>query len=179
MGQHIDFKERYPNEWDFFTPSMYSNLSEKDAATVAQYDNATLYNDYVLSLIIEKFKNSETIIIHLSDHGERSGLKGNGYGRRFSFDKEDIEEQYEIPFWVFMTQDYVYKHPNIKQRIARAHKLPICTDNISHLMLSLAGIKTQYYNSQYDPSAADFDVAQTRLIWNTFNYNTRCTQPKN
>ena len=173
MGQHVDFKERYPKEWALFEPCMYPGLSEETAAIVAQYDNATLYNDYVLSRIIEKYKNTETIIIHTSDHGERSGLNGDGYGRRFSFCQEDIEGQYEIPFWIFMTTEYEKKHVHIKQKIVNATQRPISTDNIAHLMLSLAGIKTKYYNPLYDPLSVDFDSLQPRLIWDTFDYDKR------
>ena len=55
MGQHIAFGERYPKEWEHFTAAMYPHLPKDEANIVAQYDNATLYNDYVLSRIIEEF----------------------------------------------------------------------------------------------------------------------------
>ena len=171
MGQHVDFEERYPEQWEAFVPSMYPNLPPEDAAMVARYDNATLYNDYVLSCIVEMFKDTESIIIHTSDHGERSGLRGDGYGRSFTFREEDIEEQYEVPFWVFMTKEYEKNHPDIRRGIVDSSHKPLCTDNIAHLLLSLAGIRTPYYNASYDPLSKDFDGSRHRLIWDTFNYD--------
>ena len=173
MGQHIAFGERYPKEWEHFTAAMYPHLPEDEANIVAQYDNATLYNDYVLSRIIEEFKEEEAIIIHMSDHGERSGIRGNGYGRDFTLSSESIEEQYEVPFWIFMTKEYVKKHPAIAEEIADSRSKPLCTDNIAHLMLSLAGIKTPYYNARYNPLSADFDSTQHRLIWERFDYDKK------
>ena len=173
MGQHIAFGERYPKEWEHFTAAMYSHLPEDEANIVAQYDNATLYNDYVLSRIIEEFKEKDAIIIHMSDHGERSGIRGNGYGRDFTLSSESIEEQYEVPFWIFMTNEYVKKHPAIAEEIADSRNKPLCTDNIAHLMLSLAGIKTPYYNARYNPLSADFDSTQHRLIWERFDYDKK------
>ena len=173
MGQHIAFGERYPKEWEHFRASMYPHLPENEGNIVAQYDNATLYNDYVLSRIIEKFKEKEAIIIHMSDHGERSGIRGNGYGRDFTLSRESIEEQYELPFWIFMTQEYAKKHPAIAQKISDSHSKPLCTDNIAHLMLSLAGIKTPYYNARYNPLSADFDSTRHRLIWERFDYDKK------
>ena len=173
MGQHIAFGERYPKEWEHFTASMYPHLPENEGNIVAQYDNATLYNDYILSRIIEKFKEKEAIIIHMSDHGERSGIRGNGYGRDFTLSRESIEEQYEVPFWIFMTQEYAKKHPAIAQKISDSRSKPLCTDNIAHLMLSLAGIKTQYYNARYNPLSADFDSTRHRLIWERFDYDKK------
>lgn len=173
MGQHIAFGERYPKEWEHFTASMYPHLPENEGNIVAQYDNATLYNDYILSRIIEGFEEKEAIIIHMSDHGERSGIKGNGYGRDFTLSRESIEEQYEVPFWIFMTQEYAKKRPAIAQKISDSRSKPLCTDNIAHLMLSLAGIKTQYYNAQYNPLSADFDSTRHRLIWERFDYDKK------
>jgi heptose-I-phosphate ethanolaminephosphotransferase len=173
MGQHIAFGERYPKEWEHFTAAMYPHLPEDEANIVAQYDNATLYNDYVLSRIIEEFKEKDAIIIHMSDHGERSGIRGNGYGRDFTLSSESIEEQYEVPFWIFMTKEYVKKHPAIAEEIADSRNKPLCTDNIAHLMLSLAGIKTPYYNARYNPLSADFDSTQHRLIWERFDYDKK------
>lgn len=37
---------------------------------VAQYDNALYYNDYIVSSIIDKFRDSETLVIYVPDHGE-------------------------------------------------------------------------------------------------------------
>lgn len=171
MGQHIDFKERYPGEWERFTPEMYPGLPDEDAATAAHYDNATLYNDHVLHRIVEMYEGTESIIIHLADHGERSGTRGNGHGRRFTFEAEDIEEQYEIPFWIYMTKEYAARHSDIKERIEAASKKPICTDNVAHMLLSLAGISKPYYNSLYDPLAAGNGMQQPRMIWERFNYD--------
>ncbi|MBQ3122322.1 MAG: phosphoethanolamine transferase [Bacteroidaceae bacterium] len=173
MGQHIAFGERYPKEWEHFTASMYPHLPENEGNIVAQYDNATLYNDYILSRIIEGFEEKDAIIIHMPDHGERSGIKGNGYGRDFTLSRESIEEQYEVPFWIFMTQEYAKKHPAIAQKISDSRSKPLCTDNIAHLMLSLAGIKTQYYNARYNPLSADFDSTRHRLIWERFDYDKK------
>lgn len=173
MGQHIAFEERYPQEWEHFTATMYHHLPEKEAAIVAQYDNATLYNDYILSRIIEKFKDTESIIIHMPDHGERSGIRGNGHGRDFTLDHENIEEQYELPFWIFMTQEYIKKHPAIAQKIIDSRNKPLCTDNVAHILLSLAGIETPHYNARYNPLSTDFDTTQHRLIWGKFDYDKR------
>ncbi|MBQ3151848.1 MAG: phosphoethanolamine transferase [Bacteroidaceae bacterium] len=173
MGQHIAFGERYPKEWEHFTAAMYSHLPKDEANIVAQYDNATLYNDYILSRIIEGFEEKDAIIIHMPDHGERSGIRGNGYGRDFTLSRESIEEQYEVPFWIFMTQEYAKKHPAIAQKISDSRSKPLCTDNIAHLMLSLAGIKTQYYNARYNPLSADFDSTRHRLIWERFDYDKK------
>ena len=68
---------------------------------------------------------------------------------------------------------YVKKHPAIAEEIADSRSKPLCTDNIAHLMLSLAGIKTPYYNARYNPLSADFDSTQHRLIWERFDYDKK------
>ena len=164
MGQHIDFGSRYPAEWDKFNESMYNTLPQKAREIVAQYDNATLYNDHVLHRIISLFIDKEAIILFMPDHGERTCDNGSGYGRSFSFDKEDVRQQYEIPFWIFVTDRYREQHPQTAHLISEICNRPICTDNIAHLLLHLGGVHTPYYNKAYDPLHEEFDTTVPRII---------------
>ncbi len=54
-GQHLDYDQRYPKEFKFFKAKDYarfrSELTEQQRALIADYDNATLYNDAVVDSI--------------------------------------------------------------------------------------------------------------------------------
>lgn len=168
MGQHVDFEERYPLEWKKFTPSMYSCDHPE---IVAHYDNATLYNDYILDTIIKKFVETDAIIIHMPDHGERVSDDGEGYGRRFSFTRGDIQQQYEIPFWIYTTAKYRKNHPEIVEQIDNAKRAPITTDNLAHMLLYLGGIKTPFYNCTKNPLVKSFNPNVPRIIGGTTDYD--------
>lgn len=176
MGQHIDFSNRYPAEWKKFDTSMYDNNKHEEAEIIAHYDNATLYNDYILHCIIDLFKNNDAIIIFMPDHGERTCDDGNGYGRSFSFNRGDVVQQYEIPMWIYITEEYSRLHPEIARDVSLSVNKPICTNNIAHMLLYLGGIHTPYYNKKYNPLVKEFDESQPRMINGEHNYNTLAEQ---
>lgn len=171
MGQHVDFESRYPESFNYFNENMYINSNIKHRNTIAHYDNATLYNDYVLDCIIDRFKDEDAIILHIADHGERTCDDGTGFGRRFSYTPGDIRQQYEIPFWIYCTEKYKELHPDIMQNIEKAENLPLCTDNIAHLLLFLGGISTEYYKEEYNPLSSRYDSSLPRIINNEYYYD--------
>ena len=63
MGQHIAAIERFPHDkFTYFTLDSIkreaSYLGDTERKQIADYDNATLYNDYVMNEIFDIFKNS-------------------------------------------------------------------------------------------------------------------------
>ena len=67
MGTHIDYSMRYPKEFKKFSPEDEQglntiNLSQKIRA---EYDNAVLYNDFVVNEIIKRFETRNAIIIYI------------------------------------------------------------------------------------------------------------------
>ena len=45
-------------------------IADEKREVIAQYDNALYYNDYIVSGIIDKFRDEETLVIYVPDHGE-------------------------------------------------------------------------------------------------------------
>ena len=57
------------------------------------------------------------------------------------------------------------------QNIEKAKKLPLCTDNIAHLLLFLGGISTEYYKEEYNPLSLRYYSSLPRIINNEFYYD--------
>jgi heptose-I-phosphate ethanolaminephosphotransferase len=75
LGTHVQYENRYPNSFDVFKDTPQTDFPSDDAhKTINYYDNAVLYNDYIVSTIIDKVKattiNQKSSLIYLSDHGE-------------------------------------------------------------------------------------------------------------
>lgn len=76
IGQHIDAASRYPHEQPyekFKANDIRWNkpyLTDAKRQKVAEYDNATLYNDSILKRIIDLYRDKNTVILYFSDHGE-------------------------------------------------------------------------------------------------------------
>ncbi len=78
LGTHMKYSYRYPDSYDFFkNANGLSPAISKDADKVKlvnEYDNAILYNDYILHELIRRLKNTsdnvQSLLVYFSDHGE-------------------------------------------------------------------------------------------------------------
>ena len=174
MGLHAKFSERYPSKWEKFTLADYNrpDLSKEDLEELVDYDNAILYNDYFLYSIVNTFKDKEAVIIFLSDHGERVFDNSMEFGRNLSWNKNDIKQQFEIPFWFYFTEAYREKHPEIYKKVLSVKDKRYMTDIISHTLIYLAGISSKYYQSQYDILNPAYNQMRKRIIRNQREYET-------
>lgn len=148
-GQHFDAALRYPESFEKFKPDdiRQQALDEEQKQQVAHYDNATLYNDYVLKSIIDKFRDKNAIVIYLSDHGEQiydepSHLFGRGFDTK---DKEEtIKAVYQIPFMIWCSNEYINKSKEVVKAIREVKDNEICTADIAYLLFDIADIDFNY-----------------------------------
>lgn len=77
MGSHWWYETRYPNRFRVFKPVIKSKYipSNSKEEMINSYDNTIIYLDYFINDIIKEIekKNSKTLLIYLSDHGEILG----------------------------------------------------------------------------------------------------------
>jgi heptose-I-phosphate ethanolaminephosphotransferase len=162
-GQHFDAANRFPDSFRHFSTDdiKRDDLSDDERQTVADYDNATLYNDYVLHEIIEPFRNTNAVIIYFSDHGEQIyDAPLNYYGRGFgSGDKEYTRKAvYEVPFMVWCSPQFMNESNDLSMALRAAQSKPICIADVAYLLFDLAGIDFNFnvktrsvLNSKYKP----------------------------
>ena len=152
MGTHGVYKNRYPQEFENF-----KNKNSK----VSDYDNAVLYNDYVINKIISTFKNKEVIIFYVSDHGEEV------YDfRNFAGHSEDNGSRYmiEIPFLIYVSDKFKENYPEIIKKIANSVDRPYMTDDLLHTILDVAGIKTSEYEESRSIINDKFNTSRKRIF---------------
>lgn len=173
LGLHTQFRGRYPAEWEYFKPSDYSrtDLNSEQTDILAAYDNAMRYNDHVISRIVELFQDREAIVIFVPDHGERIFDNSTEWGRNLSWEANDIRQQFQIPFWIWASPTYREQHADIWHSIQVAAPRKFITDNLPHLILHLAGIRTPYYKERKDPLSPNYDVQCPRIIREEKNYD--------
>ena len=150
MGQHFDSSQRYPEEFDAFHADDIDrrDLSESQREQVAQYDNATLYNDYTIAKIIDSYRNSDAVIIYIADHGEQIYDGPNHYfGRGFLcsfYDDEPYDNIFRIPVMIWMSSSFSARHSDAALRLRNAVDLQFCSDDLPYLLYDLAGIDFNY-----------------------------------
>lgn len=163
-GQHLWAGSRFPHTPDnlYFTADSIerADLEEKYRGEISDYDNATRYNDSVVDSIFSLFDDQEAIAIYISDHGDEVNDYRLHVGRSYEIPMSSgqVKCQFEVPMFVWCSSKYSKAHPDIVERIKRAVDRPFMTDDISHMLFDLAGIKSPYYretksviNDKYQP----------------------------
>lgn len=155
-GQHIDFHKRCPDSLRQFSAADYADrqdLNDDERQLVADYDNATYYNDKVVDAIVRTFAGDEAIVIYMPDHGEECFDELHRMGRLPQGQPDDprvVRAEYEIPFWIWCSPSYRERHPELMAQIGAARRRTFSTGHLPHLLLSLAGIRTAYYRPERD-----------------------------
>jgi heptose-I-phosphate ethanolaminephosphotransferase len=172
-GLHVKYHLRYPSKWNKFKTKSYdrSDLTNADLEVLAAYDNATLYNDFILKEIINRFDQEDAVVIYIPDHGEVVFDGCQTFGRPMVFDANNLFQQFQIPFWIYMSEKYQAQHPQMVEKMHKAKDKPFMTDNISQLLIGLAGIETEYYSPLSDPLSDDYNTHRKRMIRGEYDYD--------
>lgn len=164
MGQHVFYCDRYPRDskFEYFfsdsIPQRWPFYSSSKRSTIAHYDNATRYNDFVLNHIITLFKNEKTVLVYFSDHGEEVYDFRDQEGRSLAkgLDKNVLKYQYQIPFIIWCSDNYIKEYPQQVKQISNAVNKPMIIDNVCHILFNLGGISTDYYVEKLDVLSSDY-----------------------
>ena len=146
MGSHFDFAMRYPKEYAKFTEKDYASQPEQHRSTLASYDNSILYNDEVVSQIIQMYRDKDAVIIYVPDHGQvmyRNPKKPDYFSHGNKKNPLNYSLGVEIPFIIFASPSYQERHPAIMQRIRIRQDKPERwnSDDLPYLIMDLIGIK--------------------------------------
>lgn len=142
MGSHPEFSKRYPPNRNKFKASDYLNKKENQRQTLADYDNAILYNDSVVYEMIKLFKDKESLIIYFSDHGlDMYHTRDNYAAHGNPNDKESFDYSSKIPFMIYLSEKYMSKYPDMKERMGKNLDNQFCTENLIYTVMDILGIR--------------------------------------
>ncbi len=154
MGAHADYAYRYPKSFSKFP----TDLKDKKQNTINHYDNALLYTDYVVSLIIDVIKDRKkpSTLLYFSDHGEEvydsidfAGHPANG---TFSFN------MIEIPFLFWTSENDKLSNDYLARKFS--------LNDLSHSMADLYGIRSAEIDTTRSVFHKSF-VERQRVVWDT------------
>lgn len=145
MGSHYDFAMRYPKEFAKFTENDYLTEPQSHRSILASYDNSILYNDYIVSQIINLYRDKEAIVIYIPDHGQvmyRDPKDPDYYAHGKMNDKVRYALGVEVPFMIYASPSYQEKYPEVMQRIKYRQEHPKAwnSDDLPYLIMDLIGV---------------------------------------
>lgn len=170
MGGHGLYYNRYPYIFHKFREKdIRLNIGEHEKEIVAQYDNALYYNDYIVTKIMDQFRNDEALVIYLPDHGEavydEQGFAGH-------LEENPSRHMMEIPMVIWASDKFKANYPEKWQAIARAVDRPYMTDDMIHTILDLIDVKTEDFDASRSIVNDKFDSKRKR-IFNELDYDTQ------
>ncbi len=178
MGTHLGYKARYPAAFARFNAESFraagldslnktTKLTPSQAKIKAEYANAIFYNDFVVSGIMEQFKDEDALVFYISDHGDEV------YDfRDFVGHTESLGSRFmvEVPFVVYMSDVFKRKHPDIVAKIIAAKDRPFMSDDFIHAFMDILGIESADFEARRSIFNAGFDDKRKR-IFNGKNYD--------
>ena len=161
MGTHAIYSNRYPQEFNLFQSP---NPTQKEA-TINAYDNAVLYNDHIISELINTLKkfSKTSSMLYLSDHGE------DVYE---TIDKSCHSEtigsipMFKIPFILWLSENYKLLQT---QNVYMTNNKYI-TEDLLFTMADLGGITFKEHKPTKSIINKDFSYKK-RIILHQINYD--------
>jgi heptose-I-phosphate ethanolaminephosphotransferase len=145
LGTHMKYKYRYPDEYIHFkdNTNLAPVLSENKVEVINSYDNAVLYNDFVVSNIIKTYEKSQQngFLVYFSDHGE-DVYEAPGYNVLGRNEASPTLPMYAVPFLLWMTPEWRAKMPEISNDVLER---PYSMSHFIHTWADLAGLQFTDY----------------------------------
>ena len=178
LGQHVQYRQRSPKDRKRFHGDDYKEmkpwLNARERQTLADYDNAILYNDSIVTEIVKKFENDDAIVIYVPDHGEECYEGNMHFFCRMHSAKVDARlahAEFDIPMWIWCSRKYIRRRPEIFREVMAARNRRFMTDALPHMLLYLAGIHAPDYRERFNLLSPNYDEMRPRLLKHTADYD--------
>jgi heptose-I-phosphate ethanolaminephosphotransferase len=156
LGTHMSYQYRYPSSFDKFQDrnGVPAGVRDDQLPTYNSYDNAVLYNDFVVSSLIKDYAKSDPngFLLYLSDHGEDvfDSAGHNTLGRN---EAKPTAPMYTIPFIAWASPKWRESHDwNFAGDLDR----PYSSSHLIHTWADLAGLSFDELDRSKSLVSADF-----------------------
>jgi len=147
MGTHLSYQDRYPVAFNVFKDDNISIFGEHADSYINQYDNAVLYNDYVVSEIIKTAKNINGIaaVTYFSDHGDEVYDFRNFHGHSGA-----IKSKYmtNVPFFIWGNEQFNSSKKELLKNSKQNINNPLTLKNFNHTIQDLFEVKSSLYQKR-------------------------------
>ena len=149
MGCHADYRDRCPN----------AHFSGEDY--VDQYDDAVLYNDYILSQIYERVHSLPNFkgMVYFSDHGEDPDRRLYHEATKFTWSMA------RIPLVMWFSDAFQEERPDVFARL-KAHEQAYWTNDLIYdVMIDVLGIEGMpRVEPQHDLASMEYGITKENAM---------------
>ena len=140
LGTHMSYQYRYPPTFDKFNDrqGVPAGVRDDQLPTYNSYDNAVLYNDFVVSSLIKDYAKTDPngFLLYLSDHGE-DVFDSAGHSTLGRNESKPTAPMYTIPFMAWASPKWRQAHDwSFAGDLGR----PYSSSQLIHTWADLAGL---------------------------------------
>lgn len=166
LGTHNKYSKRYPEDRLHYSGNAPLSISEniEDNKIINEYDNAVVFNDYILYEIISRLKleNASSYMLYVSDHGEDVFQVNNSASHTETMGTYPM---YDVPFVLWSSKKFM--HEKLKANVRKKYML----DDLIYSIADLSDIKFKSFEPQRS-IFSDSLIQRKRLIYNKQNYDS-------
>lgn len=159
MGSHVSYWDRYPSEF-YHWPTDVSKSRSTSQVMIDEYDNSVLFNDYVMESIMNEATNylKADGVLYFSDHGEQVTERPGHNADQFDY------TMVHVPFWFYMSQQYMDRHPDTVRIMEERKNMPFSNDMLYDTLMGFMGLTAAHYDAAADILSPAFDKDVTTLM---------------
>lgn len=166
MGTHGEYAERYPKSFERFNSKPKTKFNHERAYKIINaYDNAILYNDFIINEIITKIErtNSKSYALYISDHGEDVFETMDAAAHTES---KGSKPMYDIPFIFWRSEKFKLGEKRYVYDVDRKYS----TENLLYTLSDLASVSFKEFDSTKSLVNKRF-IQKDRIIRNNVDYD--------
>lgn len=142
IGSHWWYRSHYPESNNNFKPEIdshdVSSLSHEQM--INSYDNTILETDRFLAGLCDMLRETNSVIIYISDHGENLGEDG------MYLHTVGLDATHRPACMIWYSDLYRRLHPEKTDAIRRNQSVKGNTDMMFHTVIDLAGLETNAFD---------------------------------
>ena len=140
-GNHYPYHLSFPSDLTF---------EEQDFSL---YEKSVFFNDTILSKLYDLMHaNNVDVLLYVSDHADAVSVRRGHDPRKY------LQEMAEIPFWIYFSDNYREKHPEIVERLRGASEQVITNDLVFDLLLYIMGMDNDFVDTTLVPGSDNYRV---------------------
>ncbi|MGV7221684.1 MAG: phosphoethanolamine transferase [Nitrospinales bacterium] len=166
FGNHWEYCSRFPNEYKKYEGNLDINIfgelakATKNQSNINCYDNSVLYNDFIVTSIIDIAKQQGGVsgVVYFSDHGEEViNVQGHN-ADNFTFSMT------QIPLLFWFSEEYKNRYKEKMIHLNRNVDKLFPNGLVYDSLIGALDIKTGNYNAFYDISSAKYDASNIKHL---------------
>ena len=110
--------------------------------------------------IIQRYREENALIIYLSDHGD--ALFDENYPELMGHAL--VPRPVEIPLFVYFSPQLRKERPDLWRQLSRQRDKRILSDLLTHALVDLLGIHTEYTQPRFNFFAPTYDDRRQRIV---------------